>query len=268
MPNCIWPAARVCHQRSDAAERTRIALVCYGGVSLAVYMHGVTKEIWKLARASRGLSRRSSANVEGVEAVYHQLLERSSEERALRLRVLPDILAGASAGGINAVFLAQAIHSGHSLEPLTELWLDNADVDATARSRGTAVVALREVYMGPIVLVSDSGPGNAVSESVAPETRTEVRRKISQLHARALVRAAFLRFRLRRLIHRCLLAMADAAGGGSAIAAAPSARPAGHGNRFPRLPRDAASEQPADWSEERASHADRFRRAHSIRRRA
>ena len=31
----------------------RLALVCYGGISLAVYMHGITKEIWHLARASR-----------------------------------------------------------------------------------------------------------------------------------------------------------------------------------------------------------------------
>ena len=31
----------------------RLALVCYGGVSLAVYMHGITREILKLIRASR-----------------------------------------------------------------------------------------------------------------------------------------------------------------------------------------------------------------------
>jgi hypothetical protein len=30
----------------------RLALVCYGGVSLTIYMHGVTKEIHKLVRAS------------------------------------------------------------------------------------------------------------------------------------------------------------------------------------------------------------------------
>ena len=33
-------------------KELRIALVCFGGVSLAVYMHGITKEILKLARAS------------------------------------------------------------------------------------------------------------------------------------------------------------------------------------------------------------------------
>ena len=34
-------------------KELRIALVCYGGISLAVYMHGVTKELWHLARVSR-----------------------------------------------------------------------------------------------------------------------------------------------------------------------------------------------------------------------
>ncbi len=36
-------------------KELRIALVCFGGVSLAVYMHGVTKEILKLLRASSAL---------------------------------------------------------------------------------------------------------------------------------------------------------------------------------------------------------------------
>ena len=34
-------------------KELRLALVCYGGISLAVYMHGITKEVWRLARASR-----------------------------------------------------------------------------------------------------------------------------------------------------------------------------------------------------------------------
>ena len=38
-------------------KELRIALVCFGGVSLAVYMHGVSKEILKLVRASSALHR-------------------------------------------------------------------------------------------------------------------------------------------------------------------------------------------------------------------
>ena len=36
-------------------KELRIALVCFGGISLAVYMHGVSKEILKLVRASAAL---------------------------------------------------------------------------------------------------------------------------------------------------------------------------------------------------------------------
>jgi hypothetical protein len=36
-------------------KELRIALVCFGGVSLAIYMHGISKEILKLVRASGAL---------------------------------------------------------------------------------------------------------------------------------------------------------------------------------------------------------------------
>ena len=109
-------------------KELRLALVCYGGISLAVYMHGITKEIWHLARASRSFHADEPAR-EGSEAVYRDLLQLIADEHGTKLRVLVDILAGASAGGINAIFLADAISHGHSLDPLTELWLDAADVD-------------------------------------------------------------------------------------------------------------------------------------------
>ena len=34
-------------------KELRLALVCFGGISLAVYMHGVSKEVLKLIRASK-----------------------------------------------------------------------------------------------------------------------------------------------------------------------------------------------------------------------
>ncbi len=101
--------------------------------------------------------------------------------RGLRLRVLPDIVTGASAGGINAVFLAQAIHSGHSLEPLTDLWLANADVDRLLDPEARPWSRMAKLWAMPLVWWLLRRPGNAVSESVAPETRAEVRRKVSHL---------------------------------------------------------------------------------------
>ncbi|HEX4847484.1 MAG TPA: patatin-like protein [Novosphingobium sp.] len=161
-------------------KELRIALVCYGGVSLAVYMHGVTKELWKLARASRAFHG-GAAISGGTEAVYVRLLERIEKHFKLRLRVLPDIVAGASAGGINGVFLAQAIHSGQSLEPLTELWLERADVDVLLDPDARPGSRIAKFWAMPIVYWLLKRPGNVVSSSVAPETRSEVRAKLSRL---------------------------------------------------------------------------------------
>src|SRR6478609_11909965 len=108
----------------------RLALVCYGGISLAVYMHGITKEIWRLARASCAAREGEAGN-----GIYRLLLDEIRESSGINLRVLVDILSGASAGGINAVFLAQAISTGQSLDPLTDMWMEHADVEALIEPR-------------------------------------------------------------------------------------------------------------------------------------
>src|SRR5690606_21510387 len=174
LPSPQLPATRSRMRQKEL----RIALVCYGGVSLAVYMHGVTKEIWKLASASRAFHA-GDPPADGVQGVYRELLEAIEAEHDLKLRVLPDILSGASAGGINAVFLAQAIHSGRSLEPLTELWLSGADVERLVDPKAEPVWRFAKYWAQPLAWWVLQRPGNAVSESVAPETQAEVRRKVS-----------------------------------------------------------------------------------------
>ena len=134
-------------------KELRIALVCFGGVSLAVYMHGITKEILKLARASSAVhaitnrTKRQSATFFDVrdpadpeydtEAVYFELLRDIG--RTVELRVIVDIVAGASAGGINSAMLARALSHDLPMGGLRDLWLRDADVtellasDAKAR---------------------------------------------------------------------------------------------------------------------------------------
>ncbi len=123
-------------------KELRIALVCFGGVSLAVYMHGITKEILKLVRASSTLhgitnrAKRSTATFFDIrdgadpeydtETIYFDLLRDIG--RTVELRVIVDILAGASAGGINSVMLARALSHDLSMGRLRDLWLENADV--------------------------------------------------------------------------------------------------------------------------------------------
>ena len=195
-------------------KELRIALVCYGGVSLAVYMHGVTKELWHLARASRdfhsggGLSDEGMGD--GVDAIYRRLLEHIERENGLRLRVLPDILTGASAGGINAVFLAQALHSGQSLEPLTDLWLETADVDCLVDPDARPLWRFAKFWAQPIASWILNRPGNAVSESVAPETREEVRGKVSALVRGRWFEPPFSGYNFSDLLENAFMAMQEA----------------------------------------------------------
>lgn len=158
-------------------KELRLALVCYGGVSLAVYMHGITKEVWHLAQASEGFHSGRPAGP-GSEAVYRNLLEELRAESGLDLRVLVDILAGASAGGINAIFLADAIATGHSLDPLTDLWLDTADVDKLIDPSVSAVSRAAKMAAVPVAWALASRWGT-VEETVEPAHREEFRTKLA-----------------------------------------------------------------------------------------
>jgi patatin-related protein len=158
-------------------KELRLALICYGGISLAVYMHGITKEVWRLARASRAFHAGEAAAA-GSESVYLRLIEAIARECRLDVRVLVDILAGASAGGINAIFLAEAIGTGRSLEPLTDLWLETADVDRLIDPEMSRVSRLAKAAAVPIAWAWSSRRG-ALEKTVEAEHREEIRAKLS-----------------------------------------------------------------------------------------
>ncbi|MDE2301716.1 MAG: patatin-like protein [Sphingomonadales bacterium] len=193
-------------------KELRLGLVCYGGISLAVYMHGVTKEVWKLARASRAFHAGDVEPLAGSERVYLALLRRFARDYAVNLRVLCDIIAGASAGGINGVFLAQAVHSGQSLDPLTDLWLERADVEVLLDPEAHSWTRPAKVWLVPLLRMLLTQPGNVVSTSVAPETRTEVRAKLARLIGARWFAPPFGGIGFSRLLAEALDAMAQTRG--------------------------------------------------------
>lgn len=92
----------------------RFALALNGGVSLAVWIGGVANEILRLCR--------------GSDPTYRCLTN------LLNLQVRADVLNGASAGGINAVFLALGLLYGHDdLASLRDLWVQLGDFDKLLR---------------------------------------------------------------------------------------------------------------------------------------
>jgi patatin-related protein len=190
-------------------KELRLALVCYGGVSLAIYMHGITKEIWHVARASRAFHVPGAAVPTGAAGAYHALLTEIEDAHGLRLRVLPDILTGASAGGINAVFLAQALFAGDSLEPLTDLWLSNADVSELTDPDAAPGWRHAKFWAQPIANWFLKRPGNTVSATVARETRREVRDKVSRFVRLRWFAPPFSGARFSAMLYEALTKMAE-----------------------------------------------------------
>jgi len=114
---------------SGPVREVRIALVCYGGVSLAIYMHGVTLELHRLVTASsRFDEERNPFDPSCSEHVYWDLLHELAAKDGVRTRVVVDVISGTSAGGINGVFLAKAIAHDLSQQSLRDLWFDEADI--------------------------------------------------------------------------------------------------------------------------------------------
>lgn len=103
--------------------------MCYGGVSLAIYMHGMTKELHKLVLASRAYDANPGSNPftadDTCAAYFDALGDAAADGRALSVTV--DIVAGTSAGGINGVCLAKVLARDGSQDALKSLWIKEGD---------------------------------------------------------------------------------------------------------------------------------------------
>jgi patatin-related protein len=110
-------------------EDVRLALVMNGGVSLAVWIGGVAREILALSEA---VPARGGGGYAGLLDVT-------------RSGVKVDVIAGSSAGGLNGAFLALAAAHGTSMDDLADLWIDKGALGRLLRqpSEGDPVSLLR-----------------------------------------------------------------------------------------------------------------------------
>jgi patatin-related protein len=151
--------------RFDPEREVRFALVMYGGVSLAIYMNGISQEFLRLVRASAPPMTRENgklgdgkaalladSQLRSTEEIYRRLAQMTgpggswdprrvgarSPEATIRSRFVIDIISGTSAGGINGVFLAKAVATAASLENLAALWVDEGDIHKLINDKQSA----------------------------------------------------------------------------------------------------------------------------------
>jgi patatin-related protein len=146
-----------------ATKELRLALVLYGGVSLAIYMHGITKELHKLVIASAALDANDAANpfpAATTEHVYWEALKHLAEENDVRTRVVIDVIAGTSAGGINGIYLAKALAQNVNQDELSKLWIEKGDIAKLLRGPAVGRGKLRLVlpFLGALLRQGKNAP--------------------------------------------------------------------------------------------------------------
>ena len=104
-------------------QELRVAVVMIGGVSLAIWIGGVTLELQHLDLAGRHLDR-SAVPLR----VYQELLE------FLHARARVDVIAGTSAGGVNGGFLALGVVHELDLSVLGDVWENEGALSDLLRS--------------------------------------------------------------------------------------------------------------------------------------
>ena len=96
----------------------------YGGVSLAVYINGVSQEFYHAVQGN---------------GVYRLIKELTDSEIVL------DIMSGSSAGGINGILLSYALCNGKDFTRCGDLWRNAADIRRLVRAPSHGPEAVRSV---------------------------------------------------------------------------------------------------------------------------
>ena len=94
---------------------TRLGLVMYGGVALAIYINGVAREFFRAVRGN---------------GVYKWLKALTDSD------IVVDIMSGTSAGGINGIMLAYALANEKEFGDAASLWRRDGDIRSLLRSPG------------------------------------------------------------------------------------------------------------------------------------
>ena len=162
-------------------KELRLGVVCYGGSSLAIYMHGVTKELHRLVKASALLEAGLDADAGraergGLRASCSRAV--AKENDGVRTRVVVDVVAGTSAGGINGIYLTKAIAHNLSQDALRDLWFERGDMKSAAAAADSWLpVKLRFFLLLPRALRKSPLRGDEMAQLAVRGARGDGRRR-------------------------------------------------------------------------------------------
>ncbi len=124
---------------SLATQELRFAMAFTGGVSLAIWMGGVAREVDLLIQSSDRrqtgvgpVQDRATPDEDPVRRFYRRILD------LVDVQVAVDVLSGTSAGGINAALLGVANAQRSDLSTLRDTWLNVASLTKLLRNPSEA----------------------------------------------------------------------------------------------------------------------------------
>lgn len=143
-------------------EDVRLAIVMAGGISLCIWMGGVTLE---LDRARRRKS------------IYDEILTLT------RSTIRIDVISGASAGGINGTLLGAAIAHQATLSGLRQTWFDKADFEKLLRHPfepdPPSLLKGDEFFLPEIAKVLQAFSENKARDASAPPSVEDIARNVA-----------------------------------------------------------------------------------------
>lgn len=113
------PSRRLYDQ--PGSSELRIGLAMSGGIALTLYESGVSHELYRFFAAWEEYlkNRDDPQSLNGYAKAFYQV----------PLRPVVDILTGASAGGINSVFLASCLATGQDFSGFHDLWIEKSGME-------------------------------------------------------------------------------------------------------------------------------------------
>jgi hypothetical protein len=113
-------------------QETRLGLVVYGGIALAIYMNGICREFYNTVRGR------------GVYKLIKALTDSD---------IVVDIISGTSAGGINGVLLSYALTNSSEEEVVdfadfAKIWRESGDILKLMRKPSSSNLPVDSVLNG------------------------------------------------------------------------------------------------------------------------
>jgi patatin-related protein len=127
MPDAPEGAVKAGKPVTLLTQEIRFAATLTGGVSLAVWMGGIARELDILVHASDDRIAQRQPAPDPVQNAYRKLLD------LLDVTVCVDVLAGTSAGGINAALLGLVTAQRKDLSTLRDIWLKAGSLSTLLR---------------------------------------------------------------------------------------------------------------------------------------